>query len=137
MEAVQRVRAYMTPSPLTITPDLSVADAAERMFANKIRHLPVIEGERLIGMVTERDLAVVDALTARQRQKIPVRQVMRTDPYTCHPDEPIREVVKRMVQHKLGSVVCLEAGRIVGVFTTVDAMRRLVELCQMVELLGA
>ena len=137
MEAIQRVRAYMTTSPLTITPELSVADATERMFANKIRHLPVVEGDRLVGLVTERDLALVDALTDRQRQRMTVRQIMRTTPYVCHPDEPIREVVKVMVQQKLGSVVCMEGGKIVGVFPTIDAMRRLVELCQMVELLGA
>lgn len=136
-EAVQRVRNYMTRSVVTITPDLSVADAAERMLANKIRHLPVVHNAQLVGLITERDLALIDTLTNRQRKKVSIRQVMRTQPFVCSPDDTLVSVVRVMIEHKLGSVLVVEDGAPIGVFTTIDAMRRLVELAQLMELMGS
>jgi acetoin utilization protein AcuB len=136
IDAVQRVRSYMSASPWTISPELSVVDAAARMSEHKIRHLPVVDDGTLVGLVSERDIALVDALSERQRHRIPIRQVMRSSTYVCHPDQPLRDVVKVMVEQKLGSVICVEAGKVVGVFTTIDAMRRLIELCQLVELMA-
>lgn len=136
-EAIQRIRNYMTRTVVTITPDLSVADAADRMRANTIRHLPVVQEGKLVGLIAERDLALVDGLSERKRDKIQVRQLMRIHPFMCTPDDSLISVVRVMIEHKLGSVIVVEKGVPVGVFTTIDAMRRLVELAQVMELMGS
>lgn len=136
-EAIQRIRNYMTRTVVTITPDLSVADAADRMRTNAIRHLPVVQQGKLVGLIAERDLALVDGLSERKRDKIQVRQLMRIHPFMCGPDDSLIDVVRVMVEHKLGSVIVVEKGVPVGVFTTIDAMRRLVELAQVMELMGS
>jgi acetoin utilization protein AcuB len=135
-EAIQRIRNYMTRTVVTITPDLSVADAADRMRTNSIRHLPVVQQGKLVGLIAERDLALVDGLSERKRDKIQVRQLMRIHPFMCTPDDSLISVVRVMIEHKLGSVIVVEKGVPVGVFTTIDAMRRLVELAQIMELMG-
>ncbi|MEZ4379780.1 MAG: CBS domain-containing protein [Nannocystaceae bacterium] len=135
-EAIQRIRNYMTRSVVTITPDLSVDDAADRMRTHGIRHLPVVQHGKLVGLIAERDLALIDGLSERKRDKIQVRQLMRIHPFMCAPDEPLIDVVRVMIEHKLGSVIVVDKGAPVGVFTTIDAMRRLVELAQLIELMG-
>ena len=136
-EAIQRIRNYMTRTVVTITPDLSVADAADRMRTNTIRHLPVVQQGKLVGLIAERDLALIDGLSERKRDKIQVRQLMRIHPFMCGPDDSLIDVVRVMIEHKLGSVIVVEQGVPVGVFTTIDAMRRLVELAQLMELMGS
>ncbi|MCA9657658.1 MAG: CBS domain-containing protein [Myxococcales bacterium] len=136
-EAIQRIRNYMTRTVVTITPDLSVADAADRMRTNTIRHLPVVQQGKLVGLIAERDLALIDGLSERKRDKIQVRQLMRIHPFMCGPDDSLIDVVRVMIEHKLGSVIVVEQGVPVGVFTTIDAMRRLVELAQVMELMGS
>ena len=136
-EAIQRIRNYMTRTVVTITPDLSVADASDRMRTNTIRHLPVVQQGKLVGLIAERDLALIDGLSERKRDKIQVRQLMRIHPFMCGPDDSLIDVVRVMIEHKLGSVIVVEQGVPVGVFTTIDAMRRLVELAQVMELMGS
>ena len=136
-EAIQRIRNYMTRTVVTITPELSVADASDRMRTNTIRHLPVVQQGKLVGLIAERDLALIDGLSERKRDKIQVRQLMRIHPFMCGPDDSLIDVVRVMIEHKLGSVIVVEQGVPVGVFTTIDAMRRLVELAQVMELMGS
>lgn len=122
------VRGYMTPSPHTIGADQPLAVAHELMRAHHIRHLPVLSQGKLIGMVTERDLRLVESLPGVDATKVKVEEAMTPDPYAITPDCSLEWVAIEMAQHKLGSTVVVDHGKVVGVLTTVDALRALSEL---------
>ncbi len=127
----------MTASPLTIAPDLSVADARERMLVHRIRHLPVVDHGKLVGLVTDRDLTIVDTLSSRKRDRVQVRQIMHARPFICGPEDSLVDVARTMIENRVGSVIVVEDGAPIGVFTTIDALRRLVEVAQLLELMGS
>ena len=133
---VQLIRDFMSPAPITIHPQLTVADATERMYTHKIRHLPVVDHGALVGLLSERDAALVAALTGKDPRKIAVAYAMRRDPFTCSPDDRVADVVSVMATRKLGSAVVVEHARVVGMFTAIDAMARLVDMCRAFELLA-
>ena len=122
------VKECMTASPLTIEHDLSMADAAERMTHNQIRHLPVFQGGHLVGMVSDRDLAVVSGFDSIDPKKTSVAMAMNQHPFTVAPGDNLKGVVSTMAERKIGTAVVMEDGNIVGVFTTVDALKKLAEL---------
>ncbi len=136
VQAAQTIRGVMKGDPITISAELTVEDARERMQANGIRHLPVLQGERLIGVISERDVARAEAVGGSHLRRVRVADAMAPDPYTCHPDEHLRRVVSDMAVRRLGCVVVVERGRVVGIFTTVDALQRLAGLCDVVELIA-
>lgn len=125
----------MKSDPLTIQVGLSLEDARQRMFDHHIRHLPVVEGERLVGVLSERDIVRAEATRVPLRAQ-KVEQVMRTSPYVCHPDELLSRVATDMAQHRYGCAIVVERDRVVGMFTTVDALNRLAALCGIVEMMA-
>lgn len=122
---VRTLGALMTPVPLTIDPSLSLHDAADRMFSHTIRHLPVVDEGHLVGLLSERDITLIDSLPGVERSTVKVGEAMKTQVYTEAPDATIEAVVATMAEKRLGSVVVVEAGNVVGIFTAVDAMRLL------------
>jgi len=116
----------MTPCPYTIGADAPLALAKERMRELKIRHLPVLEGGALVGLLSERDVNWVEGFevdAARTR----VREAMSQSPYVVAPSAPLREVALTMAAGKYGSTIVRDSGSVVGVFTTIDAMRALAD----------
>jgi acetoin utilization protein AcuB len=104
----------------------SLTAAHEVMRSNGIRHLPVLHGGKLVGMVSQRDLHIVESLRDVSPDEVTVEEAMTQDVYAVPPRTPLREVVSEMAERKLGSAVVVEGTRIVGVFTTVDALDTLV-----------
>jgi acetoin utilization protein AcuB len=126
--AAPTIRSYMTPSPYTIAPGSTMAKAHELMREHRIRHLPVIGGGRLLGVVSQRDLAVMESLQDVDAREVPVEDAMTVEVYTASPDAPLRQVVAEMADRKLGSAVIMDGAAVVGVFTTMDALRALVQV---------
>jgi len=122
------VGQYMTPSPHSIAVDRTLADAHKIMRQFKIRHLPVLEGGRLVGVVSERDLHLVETLKDVNPSKVEVEDAMSPDPFVVTPDTPLQDVLVTMWRKKYGSAVVQEGREIVGVFTTIDALRVLITL---------
>ncbi len=118
----------MSPSPYTIAADESVSDAQVLMTEYQIRHLPVVEGEELVGILSLRDLHVMQCLKEVDLETLPVREVMSTDPYAVQIGTSLREVAINMNARKYGSTVVRDGNKVVGLFTTVDAMRVLANL---------
>ena len=116
----------MTRTPLLIGVEQSLTAAHEVMRSNGIRHLPVLHGGKLVGMVSQRDLHIVESLRDVSPDEVTVEEAMTQDVYAVPPRTPLREVVSEMAERKLGSAVVVEGSRIVGVFTTVDALDTLV-----------
>lgn len=116
----------MTRTPLLIGVEQSLTAAHEVMRSNGIRHLPVLHGGKLVGVVSQRDLHIVESLRDVSPDEVTVEEAMTQDVYAVPPRTPLREVVSEMAERKLGSAVVVEGTRIVGVFTTVDALDTLV-----------
>ncbi len=116
------ISKYMTTTPHTIGVDQTLATAHRLMREHHFRHLPVLQGGRLVGMVTERDLALIETLKDVDPTKVTVEDAMTPAPYTVAPTAVLDEVVATMAEHRYGSAVVVDNNHVVGVFTTVDAM---------------
>jgi len=112
----------MTRTPQVIGVEQSLTTAHNVMRSNGIRHLPVLHGGKLVGLVSQRDLHFVEALRDVNPDEVMVEEAMTQDVYAVPPRTPLREVVSEMAERKLGSAVIVEGQKIVGVFTTVDAL---------------
>ena len=120
------IRHFMTPTPHSIGRDQTLALAHERMRSFGVRHLPVLEGGKLAGLLSQRDLLLVEALGDVDPARVSVEDAMSTDVYVVAPGTPLEEVASEMADHKYGCAVVMEGGHVVGIFTTVDALRALV-----------
>lgn len=124
------VRDYMSDAPVTIGVDMPLSEAHRRMREHLIRHLPVLDAGDLVGVVTMRDLHLVETLRGVVPEEVPVRDAMTPDPYVVRPRTPLARAARHMARKKLGSAVVVERGRVVGIFTAVDAMRALADLIE-------
>ncbi|HTR50425.1 MAG TPA: CBS domain-containing protein [Kofleriaceae bacterium] len=116
------IARYMTSQPWTVQPGDSVAAARDKMREHAIRHLPVIDDGELVGIVSDRDLRLLwHGLGLR------VRDVMTEQVLVIRPDAPIDEVAEAMSERKCGSAVIVEDGKVLGIFTSVDACRALAD----------
>ncbi len=119
--AIPLIKAVMTPFPYSIELDSALADARQMMAEHRIRHLPVTQGRRLVGVVSERD--VQRALDSAPGGDARVRDAYRSDVYAVQLGERLDAVLLRMAARHLGSAVVLKGDRIAGIFTTTDACR--------------
>ena len=124
------VRQHMTPGPLTIGGEQSLAVARKLMLDHHVRHLPVLAGGRICGLLSERDLLLVESLPGVDPRDVRVEEAMVQSVYTAPPDAPIAEVIGNMIAHKMGSVVVVDGDHVVGVFTTTDALSAYHELLE-------
>lgn len=127
MKAMPRVDKYMTASPHTIGIDQPLSHAHALMSKFKIRHLPVLSAGKLVGVLTDRDLHLVETLKDVVPDKVAVEDAMTVNPYSVSPETPLDQVASEMAEHKYGCAVVLEHGHVVGVLTTVDLARVLAE----------
>ena len=128
-KAILTVQQYMTPTPISVDRTETLAAAHQRMREHDIRHLPVLEGDKLVGIVSQRDLHLIETLKDVDAEEVTVDDAM-TSPYTVSPDAPLDEVVAEMAEQKYGSALVTQNGKVVGVFTTIDAMRAFAALLQ-------
>ena len=117
------MRELMTPSPHTISADQKLATAHEVMRRHGIRHLPVLAAGHIVGLVSERDILLVESLPRTDPTTTTVEDAMVEDVFTASPDAPVGEVIETMIDRKLGSAIVCDGDRVAGVFTTVDALR--------------
>lgn len=125
MTTPRLIEQFMTPAPHTIGQDQTLATAHELMRKHQIRHLPVLDGGQLVGVVSDRDLELVETLRDVNPQEVKVSEAMSPATYTVAPREPLSAVAAKMAAHKYGSAVVMDGPHVVGVFTTVDALRAL------------
>ncbi|MBK8172326.1 MAG: CBS domain-containing protein [Sandaracinaceae bacterium] len=119
----------MTKAPYTISNTATLLEARKRMQNAEIRHLPVVYGERLVGVISDRDLDVALALDESQQHAL-VSSLMVEEVYVAEPTEKLAHVLRVMVNRKLGSAVVAEKDNVLGVFTTTDALHMLAKLLE-------
>jgi len=120
-----RVQDVMSTKVVTIGPRQPLAEAHRIMNAEGVRHLPVVEGGRLLGLLTQRDLHLVETLEAVEPDEVLVEEVMVRDVYVVDPDASLPEVLREMERRRFGSAVVVRGEQPVGMFTTSDALRAL------------
>ncbi len=122
------IRDAMTSSVHTIGASLTLADAARMMNKHKIRHLPVLDGGALVGVLSDRDVQVISSMSELDPTCILVEDAMSQAPWTVGPTTPLIDVALHMAESKIGSAVVMEHDKVIGVFTTTDGMRVLADL---------
>lgn len=127
-KSIPHIKKYMTTDVQTIGDEQPMSIAHRVMKEQSIRHLPVLHQGKLVGVVTDRDLRLVETLRDVDPTKVTVSEAMTSDVYTVDPDVPLDEVVSAMALHKYGSAVVVDHGHVVGIFTTVDACRAFADL---------
>lgn len=124
---------WMTPAPETIGPDRPLAEARRLMDAGGFRHLPVVEGGRVIGIISDRDLrsawppaiAADRAETQRLIEQTPVRLIMTQKPLVVGPHTSLADAARLLVDHQVGALPVLDGEEIVGILSDIDALRAL------------
>jgi acetoin utilization protein AcuB len=106
----------------------TLAHAAAVMQKHGVRHLPVLHGGKLAGIVSDRDLRLLEAMPDVNAALITVSDAMTASVYAVAPETSIHEVVREMAEHKYGSAVVMEHDKIVGIFTTVDVCKAFLAL---------
>jgi acetoin utilization protein AcuB len=118
------LKDILLESPHTVGMDQTLEYASARMAELGIRHLPVLDGGRLVDVVSERDIALLASVVPAERLgEFTVEEAMAGVPYCVDMETPIATVVGHMAARKVGSAIVTERGKIAGVFTTTDALR--------------
>jgi acetoin utilization protein AcuB len=135
----------MRTDVITINPELRVERVWELMERQRIRHLPVVKNDRLVGIITERDLkrVVFPSLLAfpmKQEGKpqptgspgdLPAEAIMTKGVYTAKPTDPLLNPALRMLNEKIGALpVVDDSGKLVGIVTETDLLKALIFLLQ-------
>jgi len=117
----------MTPQVWTIRSDARLSQARELMRDHGVRHLPVLEGGKLVGIVSQRDVHVFDRVYGDVGST--VEDAMTVDVLVAHGDDPVDSIAEQMAERKYGSAVVVNAdNKVQGIFTTVDGMRVLADV---------
>ena len=137
MEASEIMQRDVT----VVSPKATLRDASEMMHDSDVRHLPVVEGGQVVGIISDRDLRCYlsdiflsepETTPAAARKAITVRQVMQSRPITIEPDSELQEVIDCMLEFKIGAVVVTDSeGHLCGVISYEDVMRAARDLLPM------
>jgi acetoin utilization protein AcuB len=137
MRMAYQVSDFMTREPATISPDDNLRRAIEAMRERSCRRLPVLENDRLVGIISDRDvrLALMSPLVLRERwydeallDNTPVRACMAVDVVTVSPDAPLIEAARLMRDRKIGGLPVVKQERLVGIITETDVLNALIQL---------
>ena len=117
------VKDLMTSDLTTVAPETSVLEAAERMAREDIGPLPVVEKERLVGIVTDRDLVVRVLAEGRDPRSTTVREVASEDPVTVSVDDDLVTTLDLLAKHQVRRVPVVDGDRLVGIVAQADVAR--------------
>jgi acetoin utilization protein AcuB len=129
----------MTDVPLSVRPDTKLAAAFLKMRIGHFRHLPVVDGGALVGMVTDRDLRrphMNESATTQWHElydvddERPVRDIMTTEVRSVGPDQPLEDAVDIFVEHGYGALPVVDEGTLIGILSVYDVLRATHELLQ-------
>lgn len=130
MKAIPSVQKFMTYVPKSIGFDQSIAQASDFMRKLRLRHLPVLKGGELVGILSDRDINLVLSFKDVDPTKMTVEEAYTPDPYFTSPTAPLNEVVAEMAEKKYGCALVVDHGKLVGIFTEIDAYKALSELLE-------
>jgi acetoin utilization protein AcuB len=130
MKRNPQIIAFMTPFPHSIDVDAPLEDAHKLMREHRFRHLPVMSGGEIVGVLTDRDIKLVlgpDFGTPDERE-LRVRDAYVERPCVVPASTPVAKVAHVMAQNRIGSAIVTKHGKLVGIFTVTDACRALAQI---------
>jgi CBS domain-containing protein len=117
----RRIGDLMTENPRTARPDAPVVEAAKVMRDDDVGLVPVVEGDRLVGTVTDRDIAIRVVAEGRDPESATVAEIASTDLVTVDPEQNLDEALRLMASHQVRRLpVVEEDGRLVGIVAQAD-----------------
>jgi CBS domain-containing protein len=120
----QSIRDVMTSNPCSIDADKSVAYAATMMRDEDVGLAPIVEGDKLIGMLTDRDIAIRVVAEGKDPDQVKVREVASKQVVTIDPQQDLDEALRIMAMHQVRRLpVVEEDGKLVGVVAQADVAR--------------
>ena len=131
---------YMTKTVMTVHPEDYLVDVRKSMQDQGVRHLPVVDGGKLVGIVslnTIRDAAPSKATDLSIHEvhyllsKMKIREVMKKDVVTCGPDDHVEDIAKIMQTKRIGAVPVVDKGKLLGILTNDDMFRILMQMLGM------
>lgn len=116
----QTIRDAMTSNPTTVEPSTTAQEAARTMKSEEVGSLPIVEGDRLVGVVTDRDLAI-RVLAEGKGAETPVSEIASKAVVTIDPQQSLEEAARLMAEHQVRRLpVCEEDGKLVGILAQAD-----------------
>lgn len=122
------VEEYTTPDPIVVTETATLDELSQLMKTNGIRHLPVLRGDQVIGIISERDLRLIAGLNLKEKSSMRAADIMARDPVSVSSEATLDEVALEMSEKKIGSVIVNDGSKLVGIFTVTDALNALIEI---------
>lgn len=118
----------MTLHVITVGKDQNLGHAKELMYQHGIRHLPVLDGGRLYGVLSDRDIKLAFAVDGVSASQLKISEACTTDVYAVPPSEPVKQVAAYMASHSIGCCVIAEHDKVQGIFTVIDACKLLSQI---------
>ena len=116
-----KVREVMTDRPRAVTPDTPVSEAARLMESEDVGALPVLEGEQLAGIITDRDIVIRAVASEKDPKGMPVREVASREVSTIGPDDNLADALKVMASAQVRRIPVVDEGnRLVGMLSQAD-----------------
>lgn len=123
------VEEFTTPDPVTADENVMVDDLRLLMERHGIRHLPIVRDNRVVGVISDRDLRLFSGLSAAEKFQVRAGDIMAEHPLTVSASLPLDEVAYAMSERRVGSaIVNDENGELLGIFTATDALNALIEI---------
>ena len=123
MDKTAPISDFMTPMPHTVGSEQTITFAQSLMDKYSVRHLPVLHGGELYGVVSDRDLGMIAGLNEVNPDETTVEEAMTQEAYTVSRETPLFDVLQDMLEHKHGSAIVIEGTKIIGILTTYDALQ--------------
>jgi acetoin utilization protein AcuB len=125
------VRNFMVSDVITLSPDQTCHAALQELRRCKVRRAPVVQNNKLVGIVSERDLlrvmpgtcAQASTMAGEAGMDLPVRDIMRTQVITLSPSDHLRQAASIMLKHRIGGVPVLQGGQLKGIITESDIFK--------------
>ena len=127
-KAKPTVQSFMTSNVETVSGEKTLKDAIALMQARKIRHLPVMMNDRVVGIISDRDIKAALSMVGVDPSKSLVHYFCTDAVYTVSPDMPLDKVSEMMAEHHYGSAVVTKNDEVVGIITVVDICKALAYL---------
>ena len=133
------IEAIMSSNVITVPPDATLAEARTLMHDNRIHHLPVTDGQKLVGLLTLTDvLAATDSFLRDERNRIHANEiivgdVMVNDVATVNVDASLRQAALFIEKHKIGCLPVMQDDRLVGIITDTDFVAVAINLLEQIE----
>jgi CBS domain-containing protein len=115
-----QVHDLMTTAPVTAAPDDNLAFAAKEMWDNDCGILPIVKDGRLVGLLTDRDIAMALGMRGMPARQVKIGGVAQKHIFQCAPTDDVREALQLMTEHQVRRVPVVEDGALVGLLSLND-----------------